>query len=107
MSFTIESFYNPHLALGNNRTDAVLTVTNTAEVSQNSSQLDFMYILDTSGSMNEHDKLNHAKIALRQSLDLLPRTARFGIIVFNTSAKLLIPLSQVSEESIARANQAV
>ncbi|MBC7476429.1 MAG: VWA domain-containing protein, partial [Candidatus Sericytochromatia bacterium] len=44
---------------------------------------------------------------LRQSLDLLPRTARFGIIVFNTSAKLLIPLSQVSEESIARANQAV
>ncbi|MBC7475396.1 MAG: VWA domain-containing protein [Candidatus Sericytochromatia bacterium] len=107
MSFTIESFYNPHLALGNNRTDAVLTIANSAEVPQGSSKLDFIYILDVSGSMNEHDKLNHAKIALRQSLSLLPSTASFSIIVFNTSAKLLIPLCQVSEDSIAKAQKAV
>lgn len=52
---------------------------------------DITFVLDTSGSMAEHDKIGQAKSALQQCLQSLPERDRFNIVRFSTSVDTFSP----------------
>jgi hypothetical protein len=49
----------------------------------------FVYVIDRSGSMSEHDALGTAKRELLASLSKLPPTAEFQIIVYNLKPEVM------------------
>jgi uncharacterized protein YegL len=51
------------------------------------------YLIDTSGSMNEGNKLKMAKVALRQAVGLLDEDSLFSIIAFDSGAHIMVPMT--------------
>lgn len=93
MDFTLESFFNPHLALGANRLDAIITVTATGSggtTTRNKKAV--AYLIDTSGSMGSANKLAMAKVALRQAITLLDNECSFSIIAFDNRARAIVSM---------------
>lgn len=110
MDFTIESYYNPHLAVGADRIDAIFTVTATnGEVytSQNQGSKAIVFVLDVSGSMQEKDKLAQGKLALRRCIDLLDEKCLFSVITFSFEAEVIVPMSLATEFAKAQAHQRI
>lgn len=100
MSFKIDSYYNPHLNLGTNRLDTVLSVSATEiEAVKQSIKKVFGYMLDKSGSMDEKNKILSAKLALRQQIDMISENDYFFIITFDNSSNLLMPLNLATKEN--------
>ncbi len=100
MDFTVESFFNPHLALEASRLDAIITVT-AREVTDGTAQpahkkKAVAYLVDTSGSMETDSKLAMAKVALRQAIGLLDEDCLFSIITFDSQANVVVPMMPVT-----------
>jgi Ca-activated chloride channel homolog len=60
---------------------------------QNKKRVDVMAVLDVSGSMNEEDRLERAKAALRTFIQQLDDEDGLGLTVFSSQATVLSPIS--------------
>lgn len=106
MSFEVQGFFNPHLAVGARRTDAVLTITCNTE-SAPSAEVAVAFIVDVSGSMGENGKMDYTKLALRHTLDQLPESIQFCIVTFHSDARVVVPMTRATRQAIAAAHKAV
>src|SRR6185369_17290357 len=69
---------------------------------------DIVFVLDTSGSMAEHGKLDQAKRALNYCLANLGDGDRFDIVRFSTESELLFDsLADADADHVARAKSFV
>jgi uncharacterized protein YegL len=96
MQFTLEAFFNPYLPVGGSRLDAIITVT-AGESSSSPAQTihkakAIAYLIDTSGSMDDANKLTMAKVALRQAIGLLDEDSLFSIIAFDSRAHVVVSM---------------
>ncbi len=110
MNFKIESFYNPHLSVGASRLDAIVSVTAEGEGEgeiQNSLKRAIIFVIDESGSMESHGKIDMAKLSVRKSIDLLDENSLFAIIAFSNSARVIAPLKLASAYNKEAAHEAV
>jgi uncharacterized protein YegL len=96
MNFRVENFYNPHLAIGASRLDSIVSVTAEGEV-VNELRKAIIFVLDVSGSMDENNKIDVAKLAVRKSIDLLDENSLFAVITFSYDARILTPLKPANE----------
>jgi hypothetical protein len=106
--FTIEGFFNPYLPRGQNRLDAVLTVTAKPEgvVMTGAQSRVVGFALDVSGSM-DGEKIASAKLALRRCIDLLDAETYFFIVVYNGKASVLVPAQKATADTKEMAHRAV
>src|SRR5215469_1092416 len=113
MQFTLEAFFNPYLPLSGTRLDAIITVTAgdsaSGPVQTNRKAKAVAYLIDTSGSMDDANKLKMAKVALRQAVELLDEDSLFSIIAFDSRAHVVVsmsPATQMNKDAArARINQ--
>ncbi len=94
MDFVVDSYFNPHLAVGAGRIDAILTITATdskdvAGEAERAKKV-VLFILDVSGSM-EGDRIAMGKLALRKCIDLLDQDCLFSVIAFSSHAEIVLP----------------
>lgn len=108
MNFKIENFYNPHLAIGASRLDAIISVTAEGEGQMlSSAKRAIIFVLDVSGSMDSYGKIDMAKLAVRKSIDLLDENSLFAIIAFSYDARLITPLRLATAQNKETAHNAV
>jgi uncharacterized protein YegL len=107
MDFTLESFFNPYLAVGESRLDAIITVTASGAVQSGRKKRAVAYLIDTSGSMHDANKLTMAKVALRQAIELLDEDCLFSIIAFDSHARTVVTMTPVTQASKQIARQRV
>jgi hypothetical protein len=111
MQFRIESFFNPHLSAGADRIDAVITVTATSTgdpvTRRGSRNRAIAFVIDCSGSMKDHGRLDAARHAARVCLNLLDETTWFSVIAFSYDAQILMPLSQATPQNKERAHMEI
>jgi hypothetical protein len=109
MKFTVESYFNPFLPLGGKRIDAVLTVSCENEGVQAVSTQDraIELLLDTSGSMDNGNRMHNMKLAARTAVERMPDGVLFGIIAFNSDAHVLVPLQRSTPQSRAQASNMI
>lgn len=111
MQFTLEAFFNPHLALGGSRLDAVITVTASDSTSgpvQNVRKMKAVaYLIDASGSMQDANKLTMAKVALRQAIELLDEDCLFSIIAFDSLAHVMVSMRPATQANKNAARERV
>jgi uncharacterized protein YegL len=105
MQFALDAFFNPYLAVGESRLDAIITVTASDTASgpvQSARKAKAVaYLVDTSGSMADANKLQMAKIALRQAIELLEEDCLFSIITFDSRARAVVsmrPATRVNKD---------
>jgi uncharacterized protein YegL len=106
MQFTVEAFFNPYLPVDGSRLDTIITVsagdTAGGPVQVKRKPKAVAYLIDTSGSMENADKLKMAKVALRQALELLDEETLFSIIAFDRSAHVVAsmrPATQANKDA--------
>jgi uncharacterized protein YegL len=99
MDFTVESFYNPNLALGATRLDVIVTVTAANAAGGAPKKKAVAYLVDTSGSMGNENKLPMTKVAMRQAIELLDEDCLFSIITFDSQAHVVVPMMPVTRAS--------
>jgi uncharacterized protein YegL len=111
VDFTLESFFNPYLAVGESRLDAIITVTagvaTSGAVQTVRKKKAVAYLVDTSGSMNEANKLQMAKVALRQAIGLLDDSCLFSIIAFDSAAHIMMPMTPATQANKNAARERV
>jgi uncharacterized protein YegL len=108
MNFKIENYYNPHLSVGSNRLDSIISVTaNTEGSTQNNLKKAIIFVVDQSGSMEINGKMDVAKLAVRKSIDLLDENSLFAIISFSGDANVIMPLKLANAQNKEIAHNAV
>jgi hypothetical protein len=111
VDFTLESFFNPHLAVGASRLDVIITATAhdaAGSGGQSAAQRKAVaYLVDTSGSMDSGNKLPMAKVALRQAIDLLDEDCLFSIITFDAQARVVVSLAPATPANKSAAYEKV
>jgi uncharacterized protein YegL len=111
MQFTLEAFFNPHLALGGSRLDTIITVTasdsTSGPVQTVRNKKAVAYLIDTSGSMQDANKLTMAKVALRQAIGLLDEDCLFSIIAFDSTAHVMVPMTPATQANKNAARERV
>lgn len=107
MQFKLDSFFNPHLAPGGRRIDAILTVTADGEAGAATGRRAIGIVLDNSSSMNLRGKMDAARHAARRCIDLLPKDALFTVITFGTTSQIVVPLCEAGDANRAAAHRAV
>jgi len=115
LTFGIESFFNPHLPVGVDRIDAILTVSAAKaspdapgqQTQASTTHKAVFFIIDSSGSMNENGKIAQARLAVRKCIDSVNPDTHFGVIAFSNGAKLIVPLAPATPEAKARAHDKV
>jgi uncharacterized protein YegL len=105
--FTAEVFQNPYLPQGAREVNAIMTITTEgddvgAATTSTKSQRLFGIICDISGSMGGA-KIQAAKDAIAQIINLLPTDAAFFIVTGSSRSKLLVPLVNAVPENKMRA----
>jgi hypothetical protein len=105
--FKIEAFQNSHLPANATRLDSVLTVACDAEGAADPSALGVCFIIDRSGSMEDHDKMEAAKHAVRLGIEGLPEAAHFSVVIFNLDAETIVFPTQASRAAKQKAHEAV
>jgi uncharacterized protein YegL len=104
--FTAEVFQNPYLPQGAREVNAIMTITTDggdgAVTAAPKSQRLFGIICDISGSMGGA-KIQAAKDAIAQIINLLPNDAAFFIVTGSSRSKLLVPLVNAVPENKMRA----
>jgi hypothetical protein len=88
MAFQIEAFQNRYLAPGQQRIDAILTVTAGHDV-VTPPPLVVGFVLDKSGSM-QGDRIHAVIEAVKGAIELLDERSWFFIVAFDSSATLLL-----------------
>jgi uncharacterized protein YegL len=109
MKFTAESYFNPHLAVGAKRVDAVITVSATGDGSgtvQRKGKALAIFIGDSSGSM-EGDKLQQMKQAIRVGINCLDEESLFSVISFNSNANIIVPVTKATSVAKSAAHDTV
>ncbi|SPF33570.1 conserved hypothetical protein [Syntrophobacter sp. SbD1] len=109
MKFTAESYFNPHLAVGAKRVDAVITVSATGDgsaVVQRKGKMLAIFIGDSSGSM-DGDRLQQMKHAIRVGIDCLDEECLFSVINFAGSARTIVPATKATSAAKSAAHDAV
>ena len=110
MPFKIEAFQNRYLPAGRNRVDAIVSVTAGADVgSAKTSQLAVGFIIDKSGSM-AGDRMEGVKRAVTQAIMMLDERAWFFVVVFDSTAQVIVREAQASpanKQGAARAIAAI
>jgi uncharacterized protein with von Willebrand factor type A (vWA) domain len=93
MAFKIEAFQNRYLSPGQGRVDAILTVTASAVVvgdgARGAGPLVVGFIIDKSGSM-AGERIDSVKRAVTQAIAMLPETALFFVVAFDSSSQVLM-----------------
>lgn len=111
MNFKIENFYNPHLSVGASRLDTILSVTASSGEGQgtvtNILKKAIIFIVDQSGSMDIHGKMDIAKLAVRKSIDLIDESNLFGIVAFSSYPQIIVPLKPATIANKEMAHNAV
>ncbi|RYC33873.1 VWA domain-containing protein [Lichenibacterium minor] len=107
MQFRLDSFFNPHLAPGVRRLDAILTVTADGDAGAAAARRAVGIVLDNSSSMNLQGKIEAARHAARRCIDLLPRDALFTVVTFGTASQVVVPLCEATDANRAAAHRAV
>ncbi|MGH8657832.1 MAG: VWA domain-containing protein [Gammaproteobacteria bacterium] len=64
---------------------------------------DIVVLLDNSGSMKKNDPLFVTKEAVRQFVSRTPPSGRLALLLFDQEARLIVPLSMMSNDQRARA----
>lgn len=106
--FRIESFFNPHLAAGQTRLDAILTIQSDSSVvpAAQSDRKIVGFVLDISGSMRG-EKLAQAKLAARCGIDMLTEDMWFFVIAFSGTAQVVVQACQATASHKAAAHTAI
>lgn len=111
-TFQAQLHQNPYLPEGESNINAILSVTCSGgefsgdrPAGQTGTSLALGLLIDCSGSMGEYRKLQSAKAALNQIIDLLPESALFFIIAGNSYAETIHPCTPASlkNKNIAKA----
>jgi uncharacterized membrane protein len=72
-----------------------------AQITEDAPEVSLAFVLDRSGSMNgavgSSTRMDVAKLATLEALELLGEQSQAAIIVFDTEAQVLLPLSPVSD----------
>ncbi len=108
MAFKIEAFQNRFLPPGQNRVDAIVSVTagDGVGASSLSSQLVVGFIIDKSGSM-AGDRIEGVKRAVTQAISMLDERTWFFVVVFDSTAQVLVRETKASAASKQSAAQAI
>jgi len=107
MDFIAESFFNPHLNVGAQRIDAVMTISANGEATATGgARKAVAFVIDVSGSM-QGDKLVAAKHAVRCCIDLLDADTLFSVISFSNQAKEVVRLTAATPAAKELGHQAV
>jgi Ca-activated chloride channel homolog len=84
----------------------MLSMTAGKELEETAAGMDYMFVVDISGSMANDGKLNLSRAAVGSFIDALGREDRFDVMTFNTSPNLQYDaLQTVDEEAQKRAQQ--
>ncbi len=106
MQFQVDTFFNPYLPAGTNRTDAVVTITASGEGTAAPAGGVVGLILDVSGSM-QGDRMSAVKHATRKAIDLLDEGAYFFIVAFSNYPTRVFGLAQATSANKAAADAQV
>ena len=109
MPFKLESFFNPCLAPGTTRVDAIFTITsdgNEESLGPGGPKC-VAFLIDCSASMFRLGKIEAAKHALRRCLTMLPPDVYFCVIAFGTTATVEVAMTQASEGARREADRIV
>jgi hypothetical protein len=98
MSFKVEAFQNKFLSPGQNRVDAILTVTAGQDVQTAATNLVVGFIIDKSGSM-AGERIESVKAAVGRAIAMLPETAWFFVVGFDSSSQLVVPAVQATAQN--------
>ena len=108
--FTVQTFYNPHLAPGVKRVDAVLTVgcdgAEGGAVAGDANRF-VAIVLDCSGSMFGEGKIEAAKHAARRGIAALPEDVLFTVIAFGDNARKVVNTAPATAANKALADRLV
>ena len=115
MQFQIESFFNPHLSIGADRIDAVLTVAGSHQdgisrhegAAVKGTDRAIAFIIDRSGSMGGEGRMAAAKRAARVCINLLDDAAQFCVVAFNHEPHVVVPLSAATRANKDRAHREI
>jgi hypothetical protein len=106
MAFKLEAFQNKYLPLGKTRVDAILTVTADAQVTSAAGPLVIGFIVDKSGSMAV-DRIQAVKHAVGTAIGMLPESAWFFVVAFDSTAQIVVRESQGTAENKTLAWQTI
>jgi hypothetical protein len=94
MAFRIEAFQNRYLSPGQNRVDAILSVTAGADAGAsgdgNKRQLVVGFIVDKSGSM-AGERIHAVREAVIKAIRMLDERTWFFVVAFDAAAQVLVP----------------
>ncbi len=106
MQFQVDTFFNPYLPAGTNRTDAIVTITaqgdGAAQGMTAPSGGVVGLILDVSGSM-QGDRIVAVKHATRKAIELLDEGAYFFVVAFSNYPTRVFGLAQATAANKAAA----
>ncbi len=74
---------------------------------QNKTPLNLALVLDHSGSMDEDNKLEQLKEAVKQVIDLLEAGDSATVVVFSDNARVIVPATPVTDEGKTQMKKAV
>jgi hypothetical protein len=106
MSFKLEAFQNRYLPAGRSRVDAILTVTADPSVQAAAGPLVVGFIVDKSGSMSV-DRIAAVQRAVTTAIGMLPESAWFFVVAFDSAAQVVVQEAQATAENRAQATQAI
>jgi hypothetical protein len=95
MTFKLDAYQNKFLAPGSGRVDAIVTVTADATVTAGAGLLVLGFIIDKSGSM-AGDRIESVKRAVTAAIRMLPESAWFFVVAFDSSAQVVVPEAQAT-----------
>ncbi len=106
MPFKIDAYFEPHVAQGARRVDAILSVT---AHGQDASDLRraIGIVLDASYSMQADGKMEAAKASARQCVRSLPADALFTVCTFAGTGRAVVPLGPATPERRSAADAAI
>lgn len=111
MTYRLDSYFNPHVAPGSTRVDAVLTVTSDGIGGPSAAaggERCVAFGVDCSGSMFEGGvKIEAAKVALRKAIAALPDDVSFTVVAFGSSARVVFPMTRATAASRFEADRVV
>ncbi len=106
MAFKLDAYQNKFLAPGTGRVDVILTVTADATAQAAGGPLVLGFIIDKSGSM-AGDRIESAKRAVAAAIHMLPESAWFFVVAFDSAAVVVVPESQATASNRAGATTAI